>query len=1073
LLWLLPLLLLTSLLAPLAVSPAVNAAPAAVVETCSDQVGYVPLWMGQYGVIAYGNLSTSSDIEGRIFAGNLTGSSSATLAKNESSLPAGAVSVELSGTISSGSPVNIQYGSLRVKTGTAISGGPVGWTVAGRTFNLNAGNSGATAAVSSTLTTKGNTIRANLAAASTQLATATATGSNTVTVPSSPGALIFNVNFKDASGLAIFNVSDSSIFENANVSQIQINNNVGATTILINVSGTTVNWSNGNMVGTWLNDASSTGGRARTLWNFYQATTLNFNSRNFMGAVLAPKASLTTSGNIDGVVAVTNLTTTAEVHLPKFMGTVNTCNSFDLALNKVEKNHTTYEPGDSAYFEIYLYNQGTVAATNIVVKDYLPAGTTFTGFWDPGTTGNGNPVDVNFNTATGVFTISQLLPGDSVLFEPIVLLPAGYVQTSVTNCVEIAGATGGLDVDSIYDTTNGNTAGETTNYVNDQTDGNGLAGGDEDDQDCHTDTVSVPRFSLGNQVFYDTNNNGLRGTDAGIDGVTVRLLDSSNNVLSTTTTAGGGFYRFDGLVSGDYKVEVVTPGGYQSSTDISSSANPNNNTDNDDNGVTLVGNAVRSNVITLGPTANEPTGESPTSASGQGAADNQANMTLDFGFYSLELGNQVWDDTTYNGVKDPGEPGIDGVSVALVNPATGAVVSTTVTANGGYYTFTGFVSGTYVVSVTAPLNHVSTLPDAGDPDTDIDDNDDNGPGNGSGQIVALPVTMTPGSSTNGSTVNPANGLTSNPRVDFGAQAAAVGDRVWQDLDMSADPSSQGSGDGLQNSTVEQGVDGIIVQLYRARDNQLISTTLTSNGGLYRFDGLIPDDYYLVFINPFDSGIWTAVNVDANATDGGDSDADGDLALPPGLPPGEAARTEVFNLAPGEYDPNWDAGLIDISTFGSSSIGDFFWHDLNKDGLQDVGEPGVPGIVVTLYRSASGSVGQPGSGTNGTVIMTTTTNELGRYLFTGLDAGYYYVKFNLPDKWLVSPRNAGTDNAFDSDVDLTTGGRTSVFYLPINTDDLTWDAGIYDDEREDPTGLEQTEEEAIIGGLRIYLPVVHN
>jgi hypothetical protein len=312
-------------------------------------------------------------------------------------------------------------------------------------------------------------------------------------------------------------------------------------------------------------------------------------------------------------------------------------------------------------------------------------------------------------------------------------------------------------------------------------------------------------------------------------------------------------------------------------------------------------------------------------------------------------------------------------------------------------------------------------------------------------------------------------------ADFGvvcAEAAAVGDRVWQDLDVNANPSNEASGDGLQNSAKEPGVDGIIVYLYRARDNQLISTTLTSNGGLYRFDGLIPDDYYIVFINPFDSGIWTAVNVDANATDGGDSDADGDLALPPGLPPGEAARTEVFNLAPGEYDPNWDAGLIDISTFGSSSIGDFFWHDLNKDGLQDVGEPGVPGIVVTLYRSDSGSVGQPGSGTNGTVIMTTTTNELGRYLFTGLDAGYYYVKFNLPDKWLISPRNTGTDNAFDSDVDLATGGRTIVFYLPINTDDLTWDAGIYDDEREDPTGL-PTEEEVIDAGIRIYLPVVHN
>jgi hypothetical protein len=298
----------------------------------------------------------------------------------------------------------------------------------------------------------------------------------------------------------------------------------------------------------------------------------------------------------------------------------------------------------------------------------------------------------------------------------------------------------------------------------------------------------------------------------------------------------------------------------------------------------------------------------------------------------------------------------------------------------------------------------------------------------------------------------------------------VGDRVWQDLDVSAGPANEASGDGLQNSAREPGVDGIIVQLYRARDNQLISTTLTSNGGLYRFDGLIPDDYYIVFINPFDSGVWTEANVGNDANDGADSDANTSLPLPPNLPAGEAARTAVFNLEPGEYDPTWDAGLIDISTFGSSSIGDFFWHDLNKDGIQDVGEPGVEGIVVTLYRSDSGSVGQPGSGTNGTVIMTTTTDSLGRYLFTGLDSGYYYVKFELPENWLVSPGDTGTDNAFDSDVDLATGGRTIVFYLPINTDDLTWDAGIYDDEREDPTGL-PTEEEPELLNNKLFLPVV--
>ena len=64
----------------------------------------------------------------------------------------------------------------------------------------------------------------------------------------------------------------------------------------------------------------------------------------------------------------------------------------------------------------------------------------------------------------------------------------------------------------------------------------------------------APRFSLGNQVFADTNNNGLRdGSEVGLDGVTVRLLTSAGSVLSTTTTAGGGFYRFDGLLANDYR----------------------------------------------------------------------------------------------------------------------------------------------------------------------------------------------------------------------------------------------------------------------------------------------------------------------------------------------------------------------------------------------------------------------------------------------------------------------------------------------------------------------------------------
>ena len=34
--------------------------------------------------------------------------------------------------------------------------------------------------------------------------------------------------------------------------------------------------------------------------------------------------------------------------------------------------------------------------------------------------------------------------------------------------------------------------------------------------------------------------------------------------------------------------------------------------------------------------------------------------------------------------------------------------------------------------------------------------------------------------------------------------------------------------------------------------------------------------------------------------------------------------------------------------GTASVGDLVWHDLNKDGLQDVGEPGLADVIIMLY-----------------------------------------------------------------------------------------------------------------------------
>ncbi len=65
---------------------------------------------------------------------------------------------------------------------------------------------------------------------------------------------------------------------------------------------------------------------------------------------------------------------------------------------------------------------------------------------------------------------------------------------------------------------------------------------------------------------------------------------------------------------------------------------------------------------------------------------------------------------------------------------------------------------------------------------------------------------------------------------------------------------------------------------------------------------------------------------------------------------------------------------------SSAIGDFVWDDLNHNGIQDSGEPGIPNITVNLMDS---------TGTN--VLATTTTDNNGKYQFTGLCAGTYTVQ----------------------------------------------------------------------------------
>ncbi len=108
--------------------------------------------------------------------------------------------------------------------------------------------------------------------------------------------------------------------------------------------------------------------------------------------------------------------------------------------------------------------------------------------------------------------------------------------------------------------------------------------------------------------------------------------------------------------------------------------------------------------------------------------------------------------------------------------------------------------------------------------------------------------------------------------------------------------------------------------------------------------------------------------------------------------------------------------------------------MDKDGIQDAGEVGIPDVTVNLYNCAH------------EFQATTATDANGFYFFYDLTPGGYYVEFIKPEGYTISPQDQGADDAVDSDADQTTG-KTVCTTLDPGEIDPTWDAGMYIPEHE--------------------------
>jgi hypothetical protein len=119
-----------------------------------------------------------------------------------------------------------------------------------------------------------------------------------------------------------------------------------------------------------------------------------------------------------------------------------------------------------------------------------------------------------------------------------------------------------------------------------------------------------------------------------------------------------------------------------------------------------------------------------------------------------------------------------------------------------------------------------------------------------------------------------------------------------------------------------------------------------------------------------------------------------------------------------------------------SVGDFVWNDLNGDGMQDVGEPGVGGVVVSIVNPGGGAVLDSAGVALTAAQLSTTTSGTGAYSFSNLSPGAYRVTFTLPAGYVQTLSTQQNSPARDSN------GLTSLSaVLTAGQSDTTIDLGL--------------------------------
>ena len=504
--------------------------------------------------------------------------------------------------------------------------------------------------------------------------------------------------------------------------------------------------------------------------------------------------------------------------------------------------------------------------------------------------------------------------------------------------------------------------------------------------------ANYQNVTIEGQKFHDANGDGVDNDEANLNGFIIELVNRAGNVVRVGTTADSdrnndgvidpaterGWYSFDDVFPGDYTVREREVFGYVQSAPASGTYD-----------VSLT--------------------------SGQSATG------LDFGnFQPAFVEGRKFEDLNANGVREIGEPWLNGWTIELVDAATGEVVETRVTRSEdrnrdgvfdgetevGFYSFDRVVEGTYIVrEATPPSGWV--------------------PSTSSFTLDLQPLEVA-------------------RDIDFGNyREVALRGRKWEDLN--ANGIRETNEPFLANWTIELTL-----------PDDTTASTVTDQDGWYQFSNLRPGDYSVREI--LQDG-WSGVVPnggpladEALALDGiYEFYSDGTLPLASQVERrawfrSAASNDEWFFITQGGQLFKWDGGQIDVggeliadlnpryfenpellysatpsgvqtisltsginlsdvdfANYRDAEISGRKYEDVNENGTRDANEPYLDGwevqlVTVTGVLVASTTTASVDLNDDGTIDPET---ETGLYSFTGLLPGNYGLQEISQAGWTQS------------------------------------------------------------------------